>query len=90
MTKADLVTAIAEQAGLNRVQARDALDACLKTITEALRSGRDVRLVGFGVFTPVRRPAGPARNPRTGAAVRRAASVTARFHAGDALKKALS
>jgi DNA-binding protein HU-beta len=49
-----------------------------------------VRLVGFGSFTPISRTAGMARNPRTGAQVKRPASKTARFRIGEALKTALN
>jgi DNA-binding protein HU-beta len=47
-------------------------------------------LVGFGSFVPVKRAAGMARNPRTGASVKRPASVTARFRAGESLKSSLN
>ena len=46
--------------------------------------------MGFGSFTPVDRPAGLSRNPRTGAQVKRKASSTARFRVGEALKSALN
>ncbi len=49
-----------------------------------------MRLVGFGSFVPVERKAGMARNPRTGASVRRPASRTCRFRVGDSLKSALN
>ena len=90
MTKAELVAAIAQKTGLKQTQAKDALDAMLGSVTESLRQGNEVRLVGFGSFTPVDRPAGMARNPRTGAAVKRPASKTARFRVGDSLKSALN
>ncbi|HEY5072950.1 MAG TPA: HU family DNA-binding protein [Caulobacteraceae bacterium] len=90
MTKAELVTAIAEQAGLNKVQAKDALEAFIASVTGSLKSGKEVRLVGFGSFVPVKRAAGTARNPRTGETVKRAASVTARFRVGEALKNSLN
>ncbi len=90
MTKAELVTAIAVQAGLNKTQAKDALDAFIASVTASLKSGKNVRLVGFGSFTTVRRKAGAARNPRTGAKVKRAASTTARFRIGEGLKRALN
>jgi len=90
MTKAELVSAIADKAGLNKSQARDALEAFLHSVTDTLKSGEEVRLVGFGSFMPVDRPAGNARNPRTGAAVKRAASKTARFRIGEGLKNALN
>jgi len=90
MTKAELVTAIAERAGLNKVQARDALEAFVATVTTNLKAGKQVRLVGFGSFVAVERPAGVARNPRTGAAVKRPAARTARFRIGEGLKGALN
>ncbi|MBV9510189.1 MAG: HU family DNA-binding protein, partial [Caulobacteraceae bacterium] len=70
--------------------ARDALEAFLGTVTESLKAGKEVRLVGFGSFMPVERQAGTARNPRTGETVKREASKTARFRVGDALKGALN
>jgi len=84
MTKAELVSAIAEKSGLNRMQAKDALDAI------SAKVGTEVRIVGFGNFTPVDRPAGVARNPRTGAQVVRPASKTVRFKPGEGLKSALN
>ncbi len=90
MTKAELVAAIAQKTGLKQAQAKEALDAMIGSVTESLRAGDEVRLVGFGSFTPVDRPAGKARNPRTGAPVERPASKTARFRAGDSLKSALN
>jgi DNA-binding protein HU-beta len=90
MTKAELISAISEKAGLNKNQARDALEALLSSVTDSLKSGHDVRLVGFGTFKAVERAAGTARNPRTGETVNRAASKTARFQVGEALKSALN
>ena len=90
MTKAELVAAIADKTGLNRTQAKDALDAVLDSVTASLKAGNEVRLVGFGSFVPVERKAGTARNPRTGETVKRAASKTARFRVGEGLKTALN
>ena len=90
MTKAELVIAIAEKAGLNKVQARDAVAAFVSSVTESLKAGQQVRLVGFGSFVPIRRAAGISRNPKTGAKVKRAASTTARFRIGESLKNALN
>jgi DNA-binding protein HU-beta len=90
MTKAELVSAIADRAGLNKAPAKQALDAFIASVCTSLKAGDEVRLVGFGSFVPVRRPAGMARNPRTGERVKRAASATCRFRAGDALKTTLS
>lgn len=90
MTKAELVSAIAEKSGLTKGQAREALEAFTTSVTDCLKNGEEVRLVGFGSFMPVTRPAGMARNPRTGASVKRAASNTCRFRVGDGLKGALN
>jgi DNA-binding protein HU-beta len=90
MTKAELVSAMAERSGLNKSQAREALEAFTRSVTETLRKGEEVRLVGFGSFMPVKRAAGMARNPRTGASVKRPASNTCRFRVGDALKGELN
>jgi DNA-binding protein HU-beta len=90
MTKAELVNAIAEKAGLNKSQAKDALEAFIESVTGSLKAGNEVRLVGFGSFVPVNRAAGTARNPRTGESVKRAASKTARFRVGEGLKGALN
>jgi len=90
MTKAELVSAIADKAGLNKAQAKQALDAFITSVSTSLKQGHEVRLVGFGSFAPVKRPAGTARNPRTGETVKRAASTTCRFKAGDALKHVLN
>jgi DNA-binding protein HU-beta len=89
-TKAELVTAISEKTGLTKVQAKDALEAFIDAVTETLKAGSEVRLVGFGSFVPVARKAGLARNPRTGETVKRAASKTARFRVGEGLKNALN
>jgi DNA-binding protein HU-beta len=90
MTKAELISAIAEKAGLSKNQSREALEAFLSSVTASLKSGKEVRLVGFGSFVPVSRKAGTARNPRTGETVKRPASKTARFRVGEGLKTALN
>ena len=90
MTKAEMVDAIAKNARLTKAQARDALEAFVGAVATSLKGGNEVRLVGFGSFVPVERKAGLARNPRTGAQVRRPASRTCRFRAGDSLKSELN
>jgi DNA-binding protein HU-beta len=90
MTKAELISVISERADLSKVQAKLALEVLLDSLTESLQNGAEVRLVGFGSFIPVSRPAGMARNPRTGEIVKRPASKSARFKMGEGLKKALN
>lgn len=90
MTKAELVAAIADGSGLTKTQAAAALEAFTAAVTDSLKKGEDVRLVGFGAFKSVSRAAGTARNPRTGETVKRPASKTARFQVGEGLKAALN
>ncbi len=90
MTKAELVSAIADKAGLNRAQAKEALDAFIASVSTSLNSVDEFRLVVFGSFVPVKRAAGVARNPRTGEKVKRPATQTCRFRVGDALKSTLN
>ena len=90
MTKAELVAAIADKSGLNKSQSKEALEAFIDAVTTTLRTGEEVRLVGFGSFVPVKRAAGTARNPRTGETFKRPASMTARFKIGEGLKVALN
>ena len=89
MTKAELVAEISEKAGLNRNQAKEALEAFIGCITDSVKKGEEVRIVGFGNFVPVDRAEGMARNPRTGEQVKRPASKTVRFRPGEGLKGAL-
>jgi DNA-binding protein HU-beta len=90
MTKAELVSAIAEKSGLNKTQAKEALEAFIGCVKTSMKAGVEVRIVGFGNFVPVDRRAGVARNPRTGEQVKRLASKTVRFRAGEGLKGALN
>ena len=88
-TKAELVASIAEKSGLNQKQAKEALDAFIEAVTDSVKAGQEVRIVGFGSFVPVTREAGTARNPRTGETVARPASKSVRFSPGKALKTSL-
>jgi DNA-binding protein HU-beta len=90
MTKAELIDDIAKRSNLSRAQAKLAVETFVVSVTDSLRRGEQVRIVGFGVFTPVDRAAGIARNPRTGAKVKKPASKSARFRVGDALRSALN
>jgi len=85
MNKADLVSKIADDAGLSKSQANDALDAITNAITKALKSGDKVTLVGFGTFSVSKRNARTGRNPQTGATIKIKAKKVARFKAGKEL-----
>jgi len=88
MNKQDLIAAVADATGLGRVDATRAIEATLATVTEALKSGDAVRLVGFGTFMVTRRKASTGRNPRTGEPMNIAASAQPKFRAGKLLKDA--
>lgn len=65
MNKTDLVNEIAAKAGLNKAQAKSALDACLESIEQALANEDKVQLIGFGTFAIVDKPARTGINPAT-------------------------
>lgn len=90
MNKNELIASVADNAGLTKAQAADALDAVLGGITNALVSGDDVRLIGFGNFVVADRKASTARNPQTGATIQVPASKAPRFKPGKALKEAVN
>ena len=90
MNKQDFVNCIAEKSGLSKADAAKAVDAYVDCLTEALKSGESVSLVGFGTFSVKRREARTGRNPRTGEAIQIAASNIPSFKAGKALKDAVN
>ena len=89
MTKAELVVAMAEKAGVDKRMSQRVLDAFIECVTATVKAGTDVRIVAFGNFDTDDRPPGKAPNPRTGATVERAASKTVKFRAGEGLKAAI-
>lgn len=90
MKKVELVEAIAKKSGLTKADASTALDATLEAITQALKAGDKVPLVGFGTFGVSRRAARMGRNPQTGKEVKIAARNAVSFKAGSALKDAIN
>jgi DNA-binding protein HU-beta len=90
MNKNDLVASVADQSGLSKGDAAKAVDAVFESITGSLKSGTEVRLVGFGTFTVSKRAATTGRNPRTGEEIKIPASQQAKFKAGKGLKDALN
>ncbi len=90
MNKNDLVASVADASGLSRADATKAVDAVFESITNSLRSGTEVRLVGFGTFTVSKRAATTGRNPRTGEEIKIPASKQAKFKAGKGLKDAIN
>ncbi len=90
MNKNDLVSAVAGSVGLSRADATKAVDTVFYNITNSLRNGNDVRLVGFGTFSVADRKATTGRNPQTGAPIYIPARRQAKFKAGKALKAAVN
>ena len=90
MNKTELVSSIAAKAGLSKSDAKKALDATVEAISEALKAGDKVALVGFGTFSVNERPARQGINPATKEAITIAAKKVAKFKAGADLDGALN
>ncbi len=90
MNKAELIDAVADAADISKAAAARSVDTVLEVITESLKNGNSVTLVGFGTFNTRRREARTGRNPRTGEPIQIKASNLAVFKAGKGLKDALN
>jgi len=90
MNKNDLIAAVADGTGLTKADAAKATDCVFDTITGSLKSGGEVRLVGFGTFSVANRAASEGRNPRTGEKIQIPASKQPKFKAGKGLKDAVN
>ncbi len=88
VNKSQLVDQISENADISKAAAGRALDALVETVTETLKSGDQVTLVGFGSFIVRERAARTGRNPKTGEAIEISAAKVPAFKAGKALKDA--
>lgn len=86
MNKTGLVAAMAEQTNLSKKDAEAALKAFIDVVSEELKKGEKVQLVGFGTFEVSERAAREGRNPQTGETMEIKASKTPKFKAGKALK----
>ncbi len=90
MNKNDLIATVADSTGMSKTDVASVIDASLNSIADALKSGGEVKLVGFGTFHVTDRAATTGRNPRTGETIQIAASRQPKFKAGKALKDALN
>jgi DNA-binding protein HU-beta len=90
MNKADLISKIAVNSGLSKKDSEKALAAAIDAITDSLKNGEKVQLVGFGIFDVKERAARTGRNPKTKEAIKIPASRTPQFKAGKALKDAVA
>ena len=90
VNKNELVAAVADGADISKADAGGAVDAVFAAIEGALKSGDEVRIVGFGTFSVAERAASTGRNPRTGETIQIKASKQPKFKAGKGLKDAVN
>jgi len=90
VTKAELISAVAEKAGLKKVEAEKAVAAFIASVTETLKSGGKLSLVGFGTFSTAKRAARKGQNPQTGKKINIPAATVPKFKAGKTLKEAVN
>lgn len=85
MNKAELIAKIAEDAGITKTQANEAIDSFTSAVQKTLKAGGKLTLVGFGTFSVSKRAARTGRNPQTGATIKIKAKKVAKFKAGKEL-----
>ena len=90
MNKTELVAAVAGQADISKKDAEKALKAFVDVVTEEMKKGEKVQLVGFGTFEVSERAAREGRNPQTGKTMKIEACKAPKFKAGKALKDAVN
>jgi DNA-binding protein HU-beta len=90
MNKSELIDAVADASNLSKADAGRAVDGIVSSVTNALKGGDSVSLVGFGTFSVRDRAARTGRNPRTGESIQIKASKNPAFKAGKALKDAVN
>lgn len=89
MNKAELVSKMAEDAGITKTQATTALESFVEAITKTLKSGDRFTLTGFGTFSVTKRAARKGRNPQTGEVIKIKARKVAKFKAGKELSSSI-
>lgn len=87
MNKVELIDAVAENAGMTKVDARKAIDAMMGAVKGELKKGGKIALVGLGTMSVIQRPARQGRNPRTGKNIKIAAKKVVKFKAASNLLK---
>lgn len=90
MNKADLINRVAELTQFTKKDSQKAVDAILQVITEALKAGEKVQLLGFGYFEIRERSARSGRNPQTGEIIEIAASKVPAFRPGKTLRNIIN
>ena len=90
MTKPELVSAMSEKTGVSKKDAAASIDAFVEIISDVLKHGDKLQLVGFGTFEVSERAARTGRNPQTGEDIKIPAAKIPKFKAGAALKNAVN
>ena len=90
MNKTELIAAVAEKAEISKKDSEKALKAFIDVVTDELKAGGKIQLVGFGTFEVSERAAREGRNPQTGKTMKIAACKAPKFKAGKALKDAVN
>ena len=90
MNKSELIDVIAAEAEISKAAAGRALDATVAAVTDALKAGDSVSLIGFGTFSVGERAARTGRNPRTGNTLKIKAAKVPKFRPGKGLKDAVN
>jgi len=90
MNKTELIEAMAESADISKAAAGRALEGMVEAITNTVKSGDTVSVIGFGTFSLRERAARTGRNPKTGAEIQIPASKSPAFKAGKAFKDAVN
>mgnify|MGYP002868329141 CR=1 FL=1 len=86
MNKAELIEAMASKTGMSKAATESAVKAFIDVVTDELKNGSKVQLIGFGTFETVQKAARTGRNPRTGEQTKIAACTAPKFKAGQALR----
>lgn len=90
MNKTELIEALASKTDMSKAAAGRALDSLVEIITSTVAKKQDVQLIGFGTFKAAKRAARTGKNPRTGEALKIAATTVPKFTAGAAFKAAVA
>lgn len=90
MNKAELITAVSEKASISKKDAEGAINAFIATVSDTLKDGDKIQLIGFGTFETTKREARTCRNPRNGSTIQLEERLMPKFRPGKALKDYIS
>jgi DNA-binding protein HU-beta len=90
MNKSELVEAVSNETGLSKTKSNEVVNTIVNKITESLKNGEKVSLVGFGTWTTTSRPERKGRNPKTGEEITISSRTVAKFKPGNELTKSVN